>query len=68
MGTGPNKPTLEQEPFACEAGMRLWHEYRESAPWGLMHPPVCAEDVIDPDPELAAFFEHWSVCESCNEA
>jgi hypothetical protein len=48
--------------------MRLWHEYRESAPWGLMHPPVCAEDVIDPDPELAAFFEHWSVCESCNEA
>jgi hypothetical protein len=46
----------------CVCGLPIAPLFR-----GDSHPPVCAEDVIDPDPELAAFFDHWNACESCNE-
>ena len=67
MGVDPSKPKQEEVPVVCEEGMRLWGEYREAVPRGLRRPPVASEDVIDPEPKLAAFFEHWSACDSCNE-
>lgn len=70
MGIDPNRPRRERhvEPFACPEGERLWFLYRESVPWGLKVPPTDAEDIIDPEPELAAYLEHVAECEDCNEA
>lgn len=56
-----------EEPFACPKGEALWEIYRERHPNGLTSPPVGAEDVADPPPELAEYLDHYATCDDCNE-